>query len=332
MESKELKLIFSEILEGYSRSLSSVLGNIKIKHLNNFDSAQSDIKKDSFFKKAVSKGLPERQAKIDALKKDELWDLKRDERIKELTLINEGLNKTKSKLHIQAQIDNLKKDIFKNDQELNKLIFERESEIGFTAEEYAERRVNEYYMQISIMDENSNPILKNERLDDLDDSEISEIMRVYNLSSSRYKTENIKKISLASFFSNMYYLCDDNVYSFFGKPVVNLTFYQIELFSYGKYFKSIIRDSEEKIPDHILEDPEALIEWADSSKNAKKLLEKSSVEGKEGAATSLVGASKEDMQRAGLVKDENVIDLNKAAEKKGGSLSMEDMMKLHGVK
>ena len=140
MESKELKLIFSEILEGYSRSLSSVLGNIKIKHLNNFDSAQSDIKKDSFFKKAVSKGLPERQAKIDALKKDELWDLKRDERIKELTLINEGLNKTKSKLHIQAQIDNLKKGIFKNDQELNKLIFERESEIGFTAEEYAERR------------------------------------------------------------------------------------------------------------------------------------------------------------------------------------------------
>ena len=332
MEDKDLKLIFSEILEGYSRTISKVLGDIKLKLLNNFDAAISDIKKDMFYKKAIEKGLPSREAKIENLKRDDLWDKKRDERIKELTLINNGLNKTKSKLHIQTQIDAIKKDISKNDIELSNLTFERESQIGFTAEEYAERRVNEYYMQISIVNENNDLILKGETLENLDDEEISEIMTIYNSTMKRYKNENIKKISLANFFSNMFYLCGDDVYSFFGKPVINLSFYQIELFSYGKYFKSIIQNSEEKIPDHILQDPEALIEWADSSKNAKKILEKTKVDGKEGAATSLVGASKEDMERAGLVKGENVIDLNKAASKKGGSLSMEDMMKLHGVK
>ena len=37
MEDKDLKLVFSEILEGYSRTISKVLGDIKIKHLNNFN-------------------------------------------------------------------------------------------------------------------------------------------------------------------------------------------------------------------------------------------------------------------------------------------------------
>ena len=69
--------------------------------------------------------------------------------------------------------------------------------------------------------------------------------------------------------TNIFYLCDDNVFNFYGKPVITLTFYKIEIYSYGRYFKSLIQTSEDKIPDHIVEDPDKLIEWAQASKNVK---------------------------------------------------------------
>ena len=142
----------------------------------------------------------------------------------------------------------------------------------------------------------------------------------------------LKRIALADFFTNIFYLCDDNVFNFYGKPVINLTFHQIEIYSYGRYFKSILQNSEDKIPEHIAEDPDKLIEWAESSKNVKDVLEKSSVSDKDGAATSIVGATKEDLAKAGISQDEDVIDLSKKAQEQGGKLTMEDLMKLHGVK
>ena len=80
-----------------------------------------------------------------------------------------------------------------------------------------------------------------------------------------------------------------------------------------------------------MEEPEKLIEWAESSKNVKEILEKSSSEG-EGGASSIVGATKEDLAKAGIDQSQDVIDLDQKAKEQGGRLSMEDMMKLHGVK
>jgi len=152
------------------------------------------------------------------------------------------------------------------------------------------------------------------------------------LKSPKFIAENLKRMALADFFTNIFYLCEDNIYNFYGKPIVKLTFYQIELFSFGRYFKSIMQNSEEEVPEHIAEDPEKLIEWAESSKNVKEILEKSSTEGKDGAASSIVGATAEDLQKAGIDKNDDVIDLSQKAKEKGGKLTMQDMMKLHGVK
>ena len=61
-------------------------------------------------------------------------------------------------------------------------------------------------------------------------------------------------------------------------------------------------------------------------------MEKSSVSDKDGAASSIVGATSQDLAKAGINKDQDVIDISKAAEEKGGRLTLEDMMKLQGVK
>jgi hypothetical protein len=187
-------------------------------------------------------------------------------------------------------------------------------------------------MQVSILGEDGKALFNDEEFGDLDQEQIYEIMSIYSFNTDKFKAYSLKRIALADFFTNIFYICEDNIFNFYGKPVINLTFYQIEVYSFGRYFKSIIQNSEEKIPEHIMEDPDELIEWAQSSKNVKDAMEKGNLSNKEHSATSLVGATKEDLKKAGIDADTDMIDLSQEAKKKGGKLSMEDMMKLHGVK
>ena len=331
MERQELKLVFSEIVEGYSLTRSELFGDLKIKHINNYDSAKTDIKNNYYFEKAVSQGLPKREEKLEYLIKEKLWDPEKDKEADRLKEMLKGMNRTKSKLFLQAQIDAIKKDIADNEIKLSNILAEKESVIGFTAEEYANRRINEYYMHISILDEEGKQLFGENEFDELEQDQVNDIMQVYEKNNRKFKAEILKKISLADFFTNIFYLCEDNVFNFYGKPVIDLTFYQIEIYSYGRYFKSIIQNSEEKIPDHIVEDPDKLIEWAESSKNVKEVLEKTSGDAESGAS-SIMGATKQDLAKAGIDENQDVIDLSQKAQEKGGRLTMEDMMKLHGVK
>ena len=331
MERQELKLVFSEIVEGYSLTRSELFGDLKIKHINNYDSAKTDIKNNYYFEKAVSQGLPKREEKLEYLIKEKLWDPEKDKEADRLKEMLKGMNRTKSKLFLQAQIDAIKKDIVDNEIKLSNILAEKESVIGFTAEEYANRRINEYYMHISILDEEGKQLFGENEFDELEQDQVNDIMQVYEKNNRKFKAEILKKISLADFFTNIFYLCEDNVFNFYGKPVIDLTFYQIEIYSYGRYFKSIIQNSEEKIPDHIVEDPDKLIEWAQSSKNVKEVLEKTSGDAESGAS-SIMGATKQDLAKAGIDENQDVIDLSQKAQEKGGRLTMEDMMKLHGVK
>ena len=331
MERQELKLVFSEIVEGYSLTRSELFGDLKIKHINNYDSAKTDIKNNYYFEKAVSQGLPKREEKLEYLIKEKIWDPEKDKEADRLKEMLKGMNRTKSKLFLQAQIDAIKKDIVDNEIKLSNILAEKESVIGFTAEEYANRRINEYYMHISILDEEGKQLFGENEFDELEQDQVNDIMQVYEKNNRKFKAEILKKISLADFFTNIFYLCEDNVFNFYGKPVIDLTFYQIEIYSYGRYFKSIIQNSEEKIPDHIVEDPDRLIEWAESSKNVKEVLEKTSGDAESGAS-SIMGATKQDLEKAGIDQNQDVIDLSQKAQEKGGRLTMEDMMKLHGVK
>ncbi len=110
---------------------------------------------------------------------------------------------------------------------------------------------------------------------------------------------------------------------------IHLSFYQTEVFSYGLQFKNILSDTKNKPPEDVANDPDKLIEWADANRNAQEVLEKAKDE--EGSASSLVGATPEDLKHLGIDVETDGISLEKAAAEKGGSLNMEDLMKLHGV-
>jgi hypothetical protein len=330
-----LKIIFSEIIKGYSKKNIEGFGTLFFKHINNQDSADIDIYNQQFLDKAKNMGLPTEKEQEEYLIKEELWEESKNRRIIELEKFLINLKTTKSKLFLKAQIDQINAEIEKNELELKTLKFERKDLIGFTAEDYTFKKINEYYMYVSLFKDETlkERFFKEADYEDLDNKDIMSLIKNYNEVNSKFNDRNLKKISLASYFSNIFYLSKDDPFVFYGKPLVELSFYQIELFSYGRYFKGILTNAKNKPPEYLMKDPDQLIEWFEGSKNVDEVLNKNSkVVQKDNVATSIVGATSEDLKRLGVKKQEDgAIDLTKEAAKKGGKLDMQDLIKLHGL-
>ena len=331
MEEGNSKVIFSEILQGYTLVSLPDFGNVKVKHFNNFDSAELDIKNRFFYEKAVSQGLPTRKERVDHLLEEDIWTEEKSKQILSLKSLVAGLKNSKSKVFLQAHIDQIDNELKKNQTELSALSLKKEELIGFCAETYAARRINEHYMHNAFLQENGERLFTEEEFEDLEERKLVDLIGAYNKSTKKFNSNELKKLSLAGFFTNLFYLCENNAYSFFGEPIVKLTFYQVELFGYARYYKSLLENSENKPPDNISQDPEKMVQWFDSTKSAKEVLDKSKNAGAEGSATSLVGATKEDLKRLGLDNPNETINMAKKAAEKGGKLNMDDMMKLHGM-
>ena len=155
-------------------------------------------------------------------------------------------------------------------------------------------------------------------------------MVIYNERMHRFAEINLKRVAVSGFYLNNFYLCKDNPFIFYGKPVVALTYPQAELFSFGRYFKNILTELKHPPTEEELDDPDKLIEMFNVSKNAEKVLtEGKATSGKDKVVSTVVGATKEDLERMGAESDPGTKNIHDVAGEKGGHLSMEDLIKLH---
>jgi len=333
LDKNKLRLLFIDILKGYSLSYYKD-NKLYFKHNTSFDSGEIDHLKQEFIEKAKKNGLPTEDQKEEYLISENIWSKENNEKIKKLKSDISTLKQTKSKLFKSDDINDFNKQIDKKKLELINLTVERKDLLGFTVEDYANKKINEYYMFNSLFKDKNlkDRYFSEQEFDELENKDISEILTIYNDINKNFVETNLKKISLSSYYLSLFNLCDENAYNLYGKPIIYLTFYQMEVFGYARYFKNALSEAKHKPANEYYEDPEKLIEWLESSKNVEEVLTKSenSLSKTEGAiATSIVGAKKEDLAKIG--KDENGISLHKEAQKKGGVLSMEDLMKMHGV-
>jgi hypothetical protein len=333
LDKNKLRLLFIDILKGYSLSYYNS-NKLYFKHNTSFDSGEIDHLKQEFLEKAKRNGLPTESQKEEYLILENLWSKENNEKINKLKSDISALKQTKSKLFKSDDINEFNRQIDQKKLELITLAAERKDLLGFTVEDYANKKINEYYMFNSLFKDKDlkDRYFSEQEFDELENKEISEVLEIYNNINKNFIENNLKKIALSSYYLSLFNLCDENAYNLYGKPIVYLTFYQMEVFGYARYFKNALSEAKHKPSDEYYEDPDKLIEWLESSKNVEEVLSKNENNQKktEGAiATSIVGAKKEDLAKIG--KDENGISLHKEAQKKGGTLSMEDLMKMHGA-
>lgn len=324
------RMIFAEILRGYS--VCEYQGEtFYLKHLTHYDTTDLDYEKDKFFNAAKKAGLHNEKEQLDSLEKSNLWFPKDDEKIQGNRSFIINLKITKSKLYLKDEREGIQGQINGLEKESSELEQKKRNLLGMTCESFAEKKINELYIYNSAFKTKNleQYFFSKEDFDELESSELGGFISVYNDKIGDFHSINLKRVALSGLFLNTFYLCKDNPFTFYGKPLVNLSYYQIELFTHGRYFKSLLSESKGRPPEDIMDDPDKIIEWYESSKNAQTTMDKVN-KGKSGGS-SIMGASSKDMIQMGAIgNDERIIDLHAEAKKKGGSLTMEEMMKLHG--
>ena len=324
----------TDILNGYSKAFYKKQA-VYIKHFDNLSIGNINLKKEEIYQRALSQRLPSLEEQEAYILKENLWSEDRNKEIQSIITYIKTLKKNKSKMFKNEDLKNINNQINQNELNLLKLKSEKRDLIGFTAEDHANKKINEYCMFISLFkDKDLNAsFFSNEEFEDLENTDIFDIIRIYNIVTDNFSELNLRKIALSPTFLSLFNLGGDNIYNLFGKPIIYLTLYQIDIYGYARYFKNQLENAKNKPPDEYFEDPDKLIEWLESAKNIEELLDKTSknVSKNDGVmATSIVGASKEDLEKAG-VKQEGGISLIEEAKKRGGNLSMQDLMKLHGI-
>ena len=106
----ELKALYFDVLNGYT-TMTHENKKVYLKHLNVFDSIDTDLEYKNCLERAKSKKLPTEKEKIDYLIKEELWSKEKDEKIKMLQTYITGLEETRSKIFMEQEIEYVKSQI-----------------------------------------------------------------------------------------------------------------------------------------------------------------------------------------------------------------------------
>lgn len=332
MDGARYRKIFRDIVRGFSDT--EVQGQkLYIKHLSSLDQVDIDEVRDFYYQKALERGIPKSSEILEKLISDGTWNQSQDNEINRLNNFIEQLKKNKTQIVLKSKLDKQNKQIEETQKKINALESKKSALIGINAETYSEKRSNDYYIIKSFYEDSelNKPVFPDEDdFNNLYSEDVVNFIKQYNSSFEMFEEIKIQEMILQDFYYIYFPFSDDTV-GFFGSPVCQLTYNQLKLIVYTKIFKNIF-ERNVNIPESIKKDPKALLDYGNISDEAKSKMQEQISEDK--AGSTLFGATEEDYEYAGLQKpsDQVGVSLTKAAQKKGGSLNMQDLMELSGLK
>jgi hypothetical protein len=322
---KRLKLLFFDICNRYS-SLIDKDQHIYIKHYGEFDSGAFEEYFFEYYEKARKNGLPTYAEKEKLLILENYWTEEQEKELKYKTEKLEKLEKIYSGLFLKSHIDKSKKEITELKKEVKILSDDKKDLMGIYAESYAQGKVDFIYILNSFYKDKD---LKDRILDidicDIDENAYYKYIILHNKAIEKFNINNIKRIALSDFFQNMVNAADANCYFLFNKAIYDLSYYQSSIFSYGKFFHTVLGLPEaRKLDSETKKDPDKLMEWYNAFANFKSKNPSASGKG----MNFVMGANKEDME---YLKQEVKNDVNDMAKAKGGTLGIADLAKLSKI-
>ena len=327
METVKRRKIFRDVVRGFSTTTLEE-DFVYIKHLTPHDQVELEEIEEKYFNIALRKGVPTEEDMLAYLKDEGQWTDKDEKFIQDKELFLENLRKAKTKLVLKSEIDKQAALIDKEQKLLDDKKIQKIGLIGNTCEKYAKDRLNDFYMIKSFFadDKLQEPLFNQDKFDELDNHDIKKVVYKYNEIFEGFSEESIQYTILEDFYNPYLSFAEDSM-QFYGKAFCELTYNQIRLIVYTRVFKNIF-DMNENIPESIRKDPAKLLEFGSSSKEEKDKAKDKLTQGDGG---TLVGAKQEDYDYLGVERPTNAVSLHEEAKKKGGTLNMEDLMKLHGV-
>lgn len=262
-ELDELRIIYKEIIEGCSFSHR---GSFFIKHLCELEQIEITRKRISFIAKYVDRGIPTEEERLKRIKDDGEWTDAKDADIvayRQTISDNERMVAT----IIPQQQGAIKKIIEDHRKELIKLLVERRQTIGTTAEELADKDCTYYTAFLTIYKDGAckQPVFERwEDFEVLEEADSDAYLDSIDETLVRLKEQNIRRISCLPFFLNTFSYSKERVNTFLGKPICQLTNFQVHLFSLGLRNLNILTQAEGSPPEYYeKENVDEIIKWYD---------------------------------------------------------------------
>lgn len=325
-----LKVAIFEIINGYSKIDTLHYRNIYIKHFSLMDVAEVNNQYNESYIEALKRGLPTSEQQIQAAVKEGDWTEEKEKLLKEIPSEIANQKLTLSRVFLSKVRENISSQIKELELKLSKLEHHRAHVIGYCAETYASNKTNEFYVYYAFRKKNlKNLYFTKKHFEELEQEELNDLVAIHNTYTQKFEYQEIKHMAISVSFMNMIAVAGEDVYSFYGKPVVQLTNRQIDIYRLGRYYRQLLTQTE-GIPEDISQDPDRLVDFVESTKKAKEVSDK--IDEQDASGVALVGATQEDLDKMGLKNDPSVTSLQDEAAKQGKkSLDMNDMLKLHGL-
>lgn len=326
MELKHYRKLLKEIHEGFSSFY--IKDKIRyIKHQSNADLVDYDDVYDLYYNKAKSRNLPTEKEIYEKLDEDGIWTEKDENEIETQTFYLEGLIKNKKNLYLKSALDQVNIQIREAEAKVQELKEKKSSLISNCCETYATNRANDFFIVNSFYKDKNlkTKLYTEEEYEYAEAKEVSDLVSIYNEFHFKFSEKSIQDLVLQDFY-RIYYAFTESVSDFFGKPVLELTNFQMTLIVYTRVFKNIF-DQNENIPERIKKDPDALLDYANSAEAREKIKQQMS---DDKAGSTIMGATEEDLEELGMATSKG-ISLSEEAKKRGGELSMKDLMDLSGA-
>lgn len=317
--------IFTDVVRGYS-VVNYNDSQIYLKHLSPLDQSEIDSKYTEALNEGIVDGFPLAETQLNEIIKDGSWSKQKELEIEGLKTYAKNLIETKSNLFIPSQIEESNKLIKETELKIEELSTERSSLLGTTAEAYANKRMNDYSVFYLLF---KDPKFKKRYFEYsdyeyLDESTILKLFFLINIALSKFDRKSLRFLAIDEFFLSIFALSGEDIWKFYGKPATKLTYYQFEMYGYLRTFRNIFDSIKETIPDDVRKDPDLIIDWFNGKSSFNKMQNK--IQGGEKGSTSYVGLKSEDLKEMGLESSNGI--LIEALKKKGGELSLDEMMKL----
>ncbi len=323
MTEEEYIGIVGEIFDGYT-DVTYEGKTVYIKHFSIRDQRYIHRFYNKYKSIAESKGIPSEKEMLDSLREDGLWNDDDDRKIINLEEELDGLRSSKRASFLPSQKKHIQDAVESKHRDLYFLLTKKAELVGKTSERYGSQRSNEEFIRYLIYSDAKclQHFFTDEQFANLSEEELDFFIKENDAIGKRLNESNIQHVVLRDFF-NMYMSQTEDISSFYGKPIIELSVYQLKLAIYAKIFFNMFQHHEE-IPERMKQDPEAIFDFVERKKNNNS----KGYANNEKGASAIFGATKEDLEA--IDPNARAISLSDEIAKSGGVMNMDQLIELMG--
>lgn len=246
---EDCRRVYRDIVAGYSVIKKPFC---YLKHLREIDLGALENKNDTILEELKAQGIPSEKEVLIALDSRGIWEKKDEENYWQSISSIKDLQAEQRKIVSREQVEDLLKIINQRKEEVRKISEERDSHLRISAEYFVRKKSQEEIIKISFFkdEELKQPLFNQDEFDNLDFKDLAIYFSIFNEFCDTVNELNIKKIATTPFFLNSLSLAGDDAQKFYGRPIVELSLYQCDLFNHGKLNRTILEQGDSSPPEN----------------------------------------------------------------------------------